>query len=81
MGKEILTHILSQDKDMFRQEELSDEDGGLAGDLTNEDIIDLYKEDKHEPHLGIVYKAPHKHYLNEKPNDFLSPYKVVEDKI
>lgn len=77
LGKDILGHILSQDNDIFRQEELGDEDKGLSGDFAEEDIIDLRKELKHEPHVGIVYFRPDRHYLNEKPNDLLSPYKVV----
>jgi len=77
LGKNMMSHILSQDKDVFRQEELGDEDRGLAGDFTEEDILSLKKEENHLPHVGIVYRRPEKHYLNAKPNDFLSPYKVV----
>lgn len=76
LGSEILGHILSQDSDMFRQEELSDEDSGLAGDFTEDDIVQLRKEPGHVPHVGIVFFHPEKHYLNEKPNDFLSPYRI-----
>ena len=77
LGKEILGHILSQDSDVFRQEELQDEDQGLAGDFSEEDVLQLWKEPNHVPHAGIVYFRPEKHYLNEKPNDFLSPYKIL----
>jgi hypothetical protein len=77
-GKEILGHIFSQDMDTFRQEHLTDLDAGLAGDMNEEDILDLMKEgDKHPPHMGIVYRHPDKHYLNDKPSDLLSCYKVV----
>ena len=48
----------------------------MSGDLSEEDAMDLLKENGHEPHLGIVYRHPHKHYLNEKPNDFLSQYRI-----
>ena len=58
---------------------MTDDGQGLAGDLSEEDILDLRREKKHEPHIGIVYRHPHKHYLNESPNDLLSPYKVVGD--
>jgi hypothetical protein len=81
LGGEILGHILSQDVDIFRAEELSDEDGGLTGDFSEEDILSLRKEQNHTPHVGIVYFRPEMHYLNEKPNDFLSPYKVVGENI
>jgi hypothetical protein len=81
LGGEIMTHILNQDSDIFRTEELQDEDQGLMGDFSEEDILDLHREKKHEPHLGIVYRHPGKHYLNEKPNDLLSPYKVVGEKV
>ncbi len=77
LGGEILGHILSQDSDVFRQEELGDEDKGLAGDFAEDDIVQLRKNPGHVPHVGIVFFRPEKHYLNEKPNDFLSPYKVV----
>ncbi len=46
---------------MTRAEELADEDQGLAGDLSEEDYLDLKRELKHEPHMGIVYRHPHKH--------------------
>ena len=59
---------------------MTDDGQGLAGDLSEEDILDLRREKKHEPHIGIVYRHPHKHYLNESPNDLLSPYKVVGEK-
>lgn len=78
LGKEILNHILSQDSDMFRQEELGDEDDGLVGDFTEDDILNLRKTPGHAPHIGVVLFHPDKHYLNEKPNDFLSPYKVIK---
>jgi len=42
----------------------------------NKDILDLHRDKKHEPHMGIVYRHPHRHFLNEGPNDVLSPYKV-----
>lgn len=78
LGKEILGHIFSQDFDSFRQEHLADLDSGLAGDMSEEDVLDLMKDiDKHPPHLGVVYRNPHLHYLNDKPSDLLSPYKVV----
>lgn len=80
LGSEILGHILNQDSDYFRQEELEDEDGGLVGDFSEEDIVGLRKEEGHVPHVGIVFFKPEKHYLNEKPNDFLSPYKIVGEK-
>lgn len=78
-GAEIMTHILDIDGEKFRQEEVGDEDKGLAGDFTEEDIIQLRKVENHMPHVGIVYFRPDKHYLNEKPNDYLSPYKVKEN--
>jgi hypothetical protein len=81
LGREIFNHILNQDSDPFRAEELTDDGLGLAGDLSEEDVLDLHREKKHEPHLGIVYRHPHKHYLNDAPNDLLSPYKVVGEKI
>ena len=78
LGKEILGHIFSQDFDSFRQEHLADLDSGLAGDMSEEDVLDLMKDiDKHPPHMGVVYRNPHLHYLNDKPNDLLSPYRVV----
>lgn len=80
LGKEIMGHILSQDSDIFRQEELGDEDEGLVGDFTEEDVLHLRKQVGHSPHVGIVFFEPDRHYLNEKPNDFLSPYKVVGEK-
>lgn len=79
LGKEILGHILEQDNDVFRQEEIADEDAGLIGDFTEEDILALRKVPNHLPHVGIVYLRPEKHYLNEKPNDFLSPYKIENE--
>jgi hypothetical protein len=81
LGGEIMTHILNQDADMFRTEELQDEDQGLSGDFSEEDILDLYRDKKHEPHLGIVYRHPHRHHLNEAPNDLLSPYKIVGEQL
>jgi hypothetical protein len=80
LGEEIMSHILNQDSDIFKAEELSDDDGGLAGDLSEEDSLELLKTEQHEPHLGIVYRHPQAHYLNEKPNDFLSQYKVEGEK-
>jgi hypothetical protein len=80
LGQEIMTHILNQDADIFRSEELQDEDQGLAGDFSEEDILDIHREKKHEPHLGIVYRHPHRHHLNEAPNDLLSPYALVGEK-
>ena len=71
-----MSHILQQDSDPFRQSELGDEDQGLAGDFSELDILELRKEKNHLPHVGIVYSRPEMHYLNEKPNDYLSPYKV-----
>jgi hypothetical protein len=76
LGGDLLNHILSADSDAFRSEESQDEDAGLSGDFTEEDILDLHREKKHEPHMGIVYRHPHRHFLNEGPNDILSPYKV-----
>jgi len=76
LGNEIMSHILNQDADVFKAEELSDDDQGLSGDLSEEDALDLLKDVKPEPHLGIVYRHPNAHYLNEKPNDFLSVYKL-----
>lgn len=76
LGEEIMGHILNQDSDIFKAEELSDDDQGLAGDLSEEDALDLLKEEQHEPHLGIVYRHPQAHYLNEKPHDFLSMYNL-----
>jgi hypothetical protein len=81
LGEEIMGHILNQDSDVFKGEELSDDDQGLAGDLSEEDALELLKDEQHEPHLGIVYRHPQAHYLNEKPNDFLSQYKVVGEKL
>lgn len=77
LGKEILNHILSQDSDSFKQEEIGDEDNGLVGDFSEDDILSLRKNTGHDPHVGVVFFRPDKHYLNEKPNDFLSPYKVA----
>ena len=78
LGKDILGHIFSQDFDSFRQEHLADLDSGLAGDMSEEDVLDLMKDiDKHPPHLGIVYRHPQLHYLNDKPSDLLSPYKLI----
>jgi hypothetical protein len=81
LGNEIMTHILSQDSDIFRAEELGDDDKGLSGDLSEEDILDIHREQKHAPHMGIVYRHPHRHHLNEAPNDLLSPYKVVGENL
>jgi hypothetical protein len=81
LGNEIMNHILSQDSDMFRAEQLGDDGQGLSGDFAEEDILDLHREKKHEPHLGIVYRHPHRHYLNDSPNDLLSPYKVVGEEL
>jgi len=78
LGRDILSHILSMDSDVFRKDETGDEDKGLVGDFSEEDIISLKKQENHLPHVGIVYFRPEMHYLNEKPNDFLSPYKVDE---
>ncbi len=41
LGREIFSHILNQDSDRFRAEELTDDGLGLAGDLSEEDILDL----------------------------------------
>lgn len=71
-----MSHIFNSDSDTFRAEQIGDDDQGLSGDLSEEDILDLYREKKHEPHLGVVYRNPQYHYLNEAPNDLLSPYKV-----
>lgn len=76
VGGDLLNHILNADADIFRTEEGQDEDAGLFGDFAEEDVVDLFREKKHEPHLGIVYRHPHKHHLNQAPNDLLSPYKV-----
>ena len=76
LGSDILGHILSQDSDFFRQEEIGDEDEGLAGDFSEDDIVSLRKTPGHSPHIGVVFFQPDRHYLNEKPNDFLSPYRV-----
>lgn len=81
LGNEIMNHILNQDSDMFRAEQLGDDGQGLSGDFAEEDILDLHREKKHEPHLGIVYRHPHRHYLNDSPNDLLSPYKVVGEDV
>ena len=81
LGGDLLNHILSMDSDQFRSEESQDEDAGLPGDFTEEDILDLHREKLHEPHLGIVYRHPHRHFLNVGPNDILSPYKLSEEKI
>jgi hypothetical protein len=72
VGGDLMNHILSADSDQFRSEEQQDEDA----DFTEEDILDLYRDKKHEPHLGIVFRHPHRHHLNDSPNDLLSPYKV-----
>ena len=49
--------------------------------MSEEDILDLMKDDsKHPPHLGIVYRNPQHHYLNDAPNDLLTPYKIVGEK-
>ena len=79
LGSEILGHILNQDTDMFRQEELGDEDGGLVGDFSEEDILELHKTEAHEPHLGLVFRRPQHHFLNEGPSDLLTPYKIVNE--
>ena len=76
VGGDLMNHILSADSDQFRSEEQQDEDAGLSGDFTEEDILDLYRDKKHEPHLGIVFRHPHRHHLNDAPNDLLTPYKV-----
>ncbi len=76
LGEEIMGHILNQDSTVFKAEELSDDDGGLAGDLSEEDALELLKEDQHESHIGIVYRHPQANYLKKKPNDFLSQYRV-----
>ena len=71
-----MSHIFNSDSDTFRAEQIGDDDQGLSGDLSEEDILDLYREKKHEPHLGVDYRNPQYHYLNEAPNDLLSPYKL-----
>lgn len=81
LGKEILGHILNQDSDIFRQDEIEDENEGLFGDFSEADILDLRKEPNHIPHVGIVYLRPEKHYLNAKPNDLLSPYVIEGEKL
>lgn len=81
LGNEIMSHIFNADSDTFRAEQIGDDDQGLSGDLSEEDILDLYREKKHEPHLGVVYRNPQFHYLNDAPNDLLSPYKVVGEKL
>ena len=49
--------------------------------MSEEDILDLMKDDsKHPPHLGIVYRNPQLHYLNDKPSDILSCYKIAGEK-
>ena len=80
LGNEIMTHVFNADSDNFRAEQIGDDDQGLSGDLSEEDILDLYREKNHEPHLGIVYRNPQHHYLNDAPNDLLSPYKIVGEK-
>lgn len=80
VGDEVLNHILNMDGVQSRTEANQDESAGLAGDFAEEDIVDIYREEKHDPHLGIVYRHPHKHYLNDSPNDLLSPYKVLDKK-
>ena len=77
MGEEILSHILENDANPFRQEQINDFDDGLAGDLAEEDVLDLMKEHQHGGHMGVCFRNPQYHHLNEKPNDYLSPYKVV----
>lgn len=76
MGGDLLNHILESDADQYRSDEQQDEDAGLTGDFSEEDILDLHRAPKHEPHLGIVYRHPNQHYLNEAPNDLLSPYMI-----
>ena len=50
--------------------------------MTEEDILDLMKDDsKHPPHLGVVYRNPQHHYLNDKPSDLLSCYKIVGEQV
>ncbi len=80
VGGSLLSHILNADADIFRTEENQDEDAGLMGDFAEEDIVDLFREKKHEPHLGIVYRHPHRHHLNQTPSDYLSPYVVEGEK-
>ena len=81
LGSDILTHILALDGEHMRAEEVGDEDQGLMGDFSEEDIISLRKEENHLPHVGIVYFRPELHYLNAKPSDYLSPYKIVGEKV
>lgn len=76
-----MSHIFNADSDTFRAEQIGDDDQGLSGDLSEEDILDLYREKKYEPHLGIVYRNPQYHYLNDAQNDLLSPYKEIGEKL
>ena len=79
LGGDILGHILEQDSDLYRAEELADDDDGLAGDLSEEDVADLLRTKHHEAHLGIVFRHNDKHPLNDRPNDYLSPYKLKSE--
>lgn len=79
LGKEVLGHILSQDSDILRQDEIEDENDGLTSDFSNSDMVDLRKEPNHTPHFGIVYLRPERHYLNAKPSDELSPYVTINE--
>ena len=39
-----MTHVFNADSDNFRAEQIGDDDQGLSGDLSEEDILDLYRE-------------------------------------
>lgn len=77
ISKSVFSNTLEGGKDPLIGEEIIDEDAGLESDMSEEDLLSVLKSEMHEPHLGIVFRHPHKHHLNEAPNDFLSPYKVV----
>jgi hypothetical protein len=81
ISKNVLSHTLEGGSNPFMSEEMIDEDAGLEADFNAEDLLNMHKEDKHEPHVGIVFRHPHKHYLNDSPNDYLSPYKVVGETV
>ena len=76
-----MSHVFNADSDNFRAEQIGDDDQGLSGDLSEEDILDLYREKNHEPHVGIIYRHPQHHYLNDAPSDLLTPYKTVGEKL
>ena len=45
-----MTHVFNADSDNFRAEQIGDDDQGLSGDLSEEDILDLYRD-----HILLYY--------------------------